>query len=69
MTDLDDRDVLAAHLVDDGTISAEGCSEPGCDLAVADECANCGAELCAGGLFMHERLGCTVARQLQAASA
>lgn len=73
---LRERDELLAHLVDDGTISAEAarrercrqrgiCSEPDCEQAIDGWCAGCGAKLCSGGLYMHEVLGCAVAQQME----
>lgn len=65
MIPYDDPDELAAHLRDDGTLR---CSEPGCDMASDGTCDLCGAELCKAGLYMHEVMGCKVAREIQAAS-
>ena len=66
---LRERDELLAHLVDDGTISAEAaakercrlrgiCSEPDCEQAIDGWCAGCGAKLCASCLSLHAQDGC-----------
>ena len=74
MNNLSDNDLdeLAAHLVDDGTISAAMaarercrargiCSEPDCEQAIDGWCEECGAKLCAGCLDLHGLDGCAEA--------
>lgn len=62
---LRERDELLAHLVDDGTISAEAaqrercrlrgiCSEPDCEQAIDGWCAGCGMKLCLSCLAEHD---------------
>lgn len=64
---LRERDELLAHLVDDGTISAEAaakerrrlrgiCSEPDCDQPIDGWCEGCDAKLCAHHIEQHIRL-------------
>ena len=61
---LRERDELLAHLVDDGTLAL--CADPRCGEPVDDACEFCGKALCAGGIFMHHIIGCTLASRAEA---
>ena len=63
MTDLDDRDELAAHLRDAGDLAR--CADPRCGEPAVDDCEFCGKPLCAGGIYMHHIIGCTLASRAE----